>query len=249
MASLPQKTGGKLIDTWTYAYRGAPADFGADEEKQPQLVQDCKVTFRVYIVKEQKALHEPPHLTAGVSFKVECEQPLLRLEGTDLELLRKEAFARCDAHFATKWEKWYLVEVIPQGSYQGSGTGLIFQYRDVERGVAWDGTVLLKDRDWNARRYEEKISAWPGEFTNRNGRIVACIIASPANTAALEEFTRRIDLLREALEKMLTPENILTTLLHLSSLTLLPAAPLQTVESGEVSKPSKEGIDSPSTTP
>lgn len=225
MPALPQKTQGKLVDTWIYAYRGAPADFGVEEDKQPQLVQDKKVEFKVYIVKEQKALAEPPHLTAGVSFKVECEEPLLRLTGSDLEQLRQEAFARCNTHYSTEWERWYLVEVIHQSPYQGNGSGFILQYRDVERGVAWNGTVLLKDRDWNSRRYEEKISAWPGNFTSRGGKIIACIPATPENTAALKEFTKRIELLRGALEKMLTPDNIDTTLKRLSSMTLLPPAP------------------------
>lgn len=225
MASLPSKTQGKLIDTWIYAYRGVAAEFGADEEEAKQLVQDKKVEFKVYLVKEQKALHEPPHLTAGVKIRVECEAPRLHLEGTDLELLRLEAFARCETHYATQWEKWYLVEVIPQSTYQGLGAGFILQYREVERGTAWNGTLLLKDRSWNARRYEEQIKEWPGVFTNQGGRVIACIPASPSNTKALEEFARRIAVLRKALEAMLTPEKIHDTLAMMGSLTLLPPAP------------------------
>lgn len=225
MPALPQHTRGKLVDTWTYAYRGVAEEFGADEEERQILVQDKKVEFKVYLVKDQKPAQEPPHITSGVRFRVECETPCLRLEGTDLEVLRQEAFARCDSHYATKWEKWYLVEIMPMAPYQGLGAGFTLQYRDVERGVAWNGKILLKDREWNARRYEEKITDWPGEFKDQGGHVLACIPATKANTQALVEFTRRIHLLREALQKMITPEKIQTTLSQLGSLTLLPASP------------------------
>lgn len=224
MPALPSSTKGKLVDTWTYAYKGADQPSVDEGELGPLLVKDKKVSLRVLLVKDQKALTEPPHLTAGVRFRVECDDPHLVLMGTDIEPLRKEAFALCDARYATKWEPWYLVEVIQNTPYQGNGGGFVFQYRDVHRGVAWDGTVLLKDREWNACSYESKITPWPGVFTNQRGRVIACIPATEANTAALKEFDRRIQELRKALEELLTPDTIAETLLHLSSLTLLPPA-------------------------
>lgn len=223
MPALPSKTQGKLVDMWIYAYRGPeqpePEDDDPHDPKK-KLITDQRVELRVYIVKEQKALNEPPHLTSAVKFRVECDNPKFHIFGTDLELLRKDGFARCDDRFKTQWTPYYLVEVRPDHPYQGLGAGLCFSYRQIEKGIAWDGTELLKDRDWNARRYEDKIEAWPGDFTDKQGKVVACIPKTPANDAALEEFTRRIVKLRENIGGLLEPKVIMQTLTHLSQLTI-----------------------------
>ncbi len=221
MPALPTKTQGKLVDTWVYAYRGVEqADDVDGDDSKKKLVTDQRVELRVYMVKEQTALRSPPHLTAGVLFRVDCENPKFQLTGTDVELLRKDAFARCDDRFKTRWTPYYLVEVRPEHPYQGLGSGLCFSYRQIEKGIAWDGTELLKDRDWNARRYEDKIEAWPGDFTDKQGKVIACIPNTPANDAALEEFAKRIVKLRESIASLLEPKVIMQTLTHLSQLTI-----------------------------
>ena len=64
---------------------------------------------------------------------------------------------------------------------------------------------------------------WPGEFTDKNGKVVACIVASTENTKALEEFAERVNALRKKLADLLKPDNITLTLMNLSSNSLLPA--------------------------
>lgn len=221
MPKLPSKTQGKLVDTWVYAYRGLeqPQEAGEDTPRK-KLVTDQRVQLNVYLIKEQTPLSSPPHLTAGVHFRVECDNPKVHLTGTDIELLRKEAFALCDDRFKTTWTPYYLVEVRPEHPFRGQGAGLSFGYRQIEKGIAWDGTELLKDRDWNARSYEYKIEAWPGDFTNQAGKVIACIPKTAENDAALEEFSRRIGKLRENIAALLEPKVILETLAHLNHLTL-----------------------------
>lgn len=97
-----------------------------------------------------------------------------------------------------------------------------FSYERVEKGVTWDGKELLRQRDWRA---DVVVKPWPGRFEDRNGRVIACIEVTDHNTAALEEFTRRIHELRRRLSDTLKPENIGHTLATLSSLALLPPAP------------------------
>lgn len=219
---MRSETSGKLVDKWVYAYRGPenPVDDtedGEHSERRP-LVRDQKVFVNVSIIKELKKTDAPPHETKGVSFLVECELPKFKMIGTDIELLRKEAFARCDEQYATKWEPFFLVKV-SRGWVDGMGSGMDFTYREVSRGTGWDGSLLLRDRKYGSR---EEISAWPGEFRDEQGNVIACIPRTPANTEALEEFSRRIDALRGRIADLLRPATIVETLANLSSNALLP---------------------------
>lgn len=224
------KTQGKRVATLHYAYKGPiqgdPQDEPTDEGTPPKLplVRDLKVEVKVFLVQDLKETDTPPHTAKSVEFALECEAPEFKLIGTDIELLRKEAFARCDEHYATKWGKYFLVEV--RKSYHGSegaGTGMDLVYRDVHKGTAWDGTLLLKEEHWR-HGHAVKITAWPGEFRTQNNRVIACIEATPANQAALEEFTVRVDALRVRIAALLEPDTILQTLANLSQNALLPPA-------------------------
>lgn len=230
---MKSQTGGKKVAEFVFAYKGpetqrAPEGEHADEddEKKPlPLVRDQKCKIVVYLVSKLKETDSPPHETGESYFRLECDAPKFRLEGTDIELLRKEAFGRCNEHYATKWEPFFIVEVRRVGFSNGYGTDIDFCYRDCWKGTAHDGTLLLKDREWGGR--DEKITAWPGEFRDREGKVIACIPKTPANKASLEQFTGKIDQIRDALAAMLRPENIMFTLLHQDRLALKgpPAAP------------------------
>ena len=63
---------------------------------------------------------------------------------------------------------------------------------------------------------------WPGAFTDKGGRVIACIQATEQNREALKEFCARTDLLREKLAEFLRPEVIEENLLRLASCPLLP---------------------------
>jgi hypothetical protein len=121
--------------------------------------------------------------------------------------------------YRTKWETYYLVEIKPEHVYEGIGTGFTFGWDEVEKGVAWDGSLLLRQH----RNYGGTvISPWPGEFRDKNGKVMACIPGTPENLRALREFRDRIDALREKLADFLRPDVIQQTLSNLSGNNLLP---------------------------
>lgn len=217
----------KLIDTWIYSHKGIVEEAG-DLEAEPEnvpsrrLVRDQRIDVKLYIVKEFEEIDSPPHATKSVSFIAKCDNPKISVSGTDIEAIRRAVWAELDKAFKIKWSNWFLVDLTPQRPYEGFGTGMSFSYKNVEKGVAWDGAELL--RDWRYRRsggnYE--IRPWPGAFTDNGGRIIACIPNTPENEAALEEFGRRIDELRKRLASFLEPEVIIKTLQNLNGVTLLP---------------------------
>jgi hypothetical protein len=92
---------------------------------------------------------------------------------------------------------------------------------------------LLKEESWHHGR-AVKITAWPGEFRNQNNRVIACIEATPANKAALEEFTLRVDALRVRIAALLEPAVILHTLANLGNNALLPPPDTATRGDGAV---------------
>ncbi|PZO71731.1 MAG: hypothetical protein DI629_21325, partial [Mesorhizobium amorphae] len=70
------------------------------------------------------------------------------------------------------------------------------------------------------------ISAWPEAFKDRRGRTLACVPATDANVAALEDFSRRIENLRSVLAEFVSPDRIEETLgaIAAGAMTLLPPA-------------------------
>ena len=210
----------KLVTTWEYVFEGvenpraaqregaSDEDLAVEEEagaavelrqEQPR-VGERRVQVQVYLLTTTRAAAAPPHPPAEVAFRVECKSPEFSAEGTDLEALRQAVFGFLDRELAIRWEKFFLVEVSPQHTYGiGLGAGLLFSYRDVERGTTHDGTLLLREYDSSRRSGAWKIAPWPGRFTNRQGKVIACIEGTPANRAALEEYTSRVGQLREVL--------------------------------------------------
>jgi len=228
---------GKLVDTWYYAYKGIPKPLESeelpDEDAEPinPTVGWIKTEVRVYLVKETKDIGEPPHETHKVSFRVECDEPLFEFTGHDIEALHAASWEKLDSHFEIKWTRWFLVKVSQESIYEGVGTAMSFTYDTVEKGVTHDGKELLRQDKWGRR---EKITPWPGRFVDRCGRVQACIPETDANRAALEEFAKRVNLLRERLADFLKPEVIEENLRLLGSCNLLPPVPLALPEVIEV---------------
>ena len=205
------KSSGRLVDTWYYEYKGIE---GKDCEEGD--VKEIKVPIEVRIGREFKNSTAPPKEVKEVWFTISCENPSFTLLGPDIEALRADMWSKLDKNFATKWERWYLIEIDHRSPYEGLGTGLCFSYEDIEKGVAFDGSLLMREF-----RHGYVVKPWPGEFVTRDNRILACIPATKSNKKALEEFTSRIDKLREHLAELVRPANILKTLSTLSS--ILPA--------------------------
>lgn len=226
----------KVIDTWYYKVKDVefqdqefvPQD--EREEGEPKYkevktrVRNKTVKVELIMEKTTKQSEEAPHPLDTVSFELRCAEIGQKLVGTDIEALRAGMWAMLDKKFEIKWERYYLVEVDRHHPYQGLGAGLTFSYRDIHKGTTWDGKVLMKI--WRGGSYGsgDRIEPWPGEFTNKAGKVIACIPETDMNTAALEEFSKRVDELRKRLAEFLTPERIMETLTNLSGFALLPPA-------------------------
>jgi hypothetical protein len=156
-----------------------------------------------------------------VNFLITCDEPKFKFGGTDIEQLRYAAWDMLDQKYTIKWENYFLVQVQPERIFDGTGSGLSFSYKHVYKGTTWDGKELMKDFAW---RGEPKISAWPGRFTDKAGKSIACIPDTDENRHALEEFAKRIDTLRGMIRDTLRPETIMQTLQNLTGLALLPQA-------------------------
>lgn len=228
---ISSRRDGTLVDTWVYEFSGlAPEDTRTEEEieegvkKPAPTVHGKKIKIELRLIKEFARSERPPLATKEVSFKVLCKEANIEIEGTDIEALRVAVWDRLDKKYGTVWETYYLVEIAPGRTWEGIGTGLNFSYKTVERGVAWDGTLLLReyDRGGDFRTSPYKVSPWPGEFRDKNGTVLACIPGGAKNHDALTEFARRIDALRDKLVDMVRPERILHTLETLSTNNLLP---------------------------
>jgi hypothetical protein len=181
-------------------------------------VSGIKVPVEVRLQKKFQDSEKPPLEIREVWFSVECKDPEFYLEGQDIEVLRAAMWELIDKKFAVKWEHYFLVEITRESCYEGIGSGLMFSYKHIRKGTAWDGTLLL--RDWH--RYSERIEPWPGEFVNKHGKVMACIPDTKENQESLDEFAKRIDALREKLSEFLKPDTIMQTLLGMSGLSLLP---------------------------
>ena len=223
MPKAKSRSNGKLIDTWYYEYEGIPSDTpeDVDEEQPAPKVQAIKVPIKLSIFKKFNSA-TPPLAVSEVWFGVECEKPEFFLTGSDIEALRAAMWEKLDEHFAVKWENYYLVEIRHDHPYQDIGTGLVYGYETVEKGTAFDGTLLLRKREWSRG---DVISPWPGEFRDERGNVIACVPCSDVNRKALEEFGKRIDLLREKLIDLVRPDAIEQTLFNLTCNNFLLPAP------------------------
>jgi hypothetical protein len=208
---------GKVIDTWYYE-RG-------DNARIPIQVRLTKVARDdKYDVLGER--NRPPFETLRVALNVELDGQVL--SGTDVESLRQAVWAELDKKYAIQWIDYYLVTVKPERPYEGMGTGFTLGYEDVQKGLTWDGKELL--RRIGHRGYI--VSPWPGQFTDRNGNIQACLPATKENRKGLEEFVDRVATLRELIRKFLESERFEDNLRQLATTgTLLPPVDRKLLES------------------
>ncbi len=221
---------GKLIDTWHYEYKGLTEESRVTEEepdKKPRrFVEAKKVAIELRLIKNYTG-STPPLAVKDVEFLLVCKDLDIRLRGNGIETLRAAMWEKLDEKFSVTWEFYYLVRVEPALVYRGIGTGIAFTREYVEKGTAWDGTLLLKDlRDSR----DPIISPWPGTFRDKGGKVLACIPASKENREALDQFAAGIDRMRDTLAAYLKPENIETTLKTLGTVSFMLPAPQPEVD-------------------
>ncbi|MBG6083086.1 hypothetical protein [Rubrivivax gelatinosus] len=227
---------GALIDTWYWKYQGVDSDLSAHlkgeerdleddgngprQDRRPQLVKEQVVKIEVRLLKEL-ADEQVPRTVRAVEFAVVCPALGIRLQGTDIEALRVALWSKLESIHAIRWERWYLVQISPASSYVGDiETGFCLSESTIYRGVARDGTALMRERPRGRNYAEWRYGLWPGEYQDRNGHVMACIPATEANERSLEEFRARIRELRCRLSELVRPEVILQTLANLSGVGL-----------------------------
>lgn len=231
---------GILVDTWYWTYQGVEGDLGkhlrgkaAQEEgddplneapdPKPLLVKDQKVPIEIRLVKKfnDDAI---PASVKGVEFVASNKHLGISLAGTDIEALRVAVWSKLEAEFRIEWKPYLLIEIDSAGSwYRGISEGLSLTEITVYRGMARDGTELLREYDRNGVSGPYKYRPWPGEYEDKNGRVVACIPASEENQASMKNFRARIAELRKRLADLVKPDVIMATLANLSGSNLLPS--------------------------
>lgn len=229
----------KKVDTWWFNLedvlnRQVPKDKSEedDESDKPEMVDvqtmaERKIPVEVYMVKEMDEVKTPPHPVDKVWLEVECKQSQykinFKLEGPDITCLKDEAWSLLDKRFEIQWFEYYLVTISPARIFDGDGEGLELSYKSVWKGITWEGKLLLKEYH-RSRDEHYRIKPWSGVFKGRDGTVIACIPENDMTKSALEEFCKKIVLVREALEKMVTPEAIMNTLTNIAGLKLLQAS-------------------------
>ena len=207
---MPSKYDGKVVDSW----------FWENDKKE-------RIEVKLRLIKKSQdekytdgdtVRNKPPFETLSTEFSIKLEKPKVEICGTDCEALRQYIWAELKKEFAIKWERYYRVSIRPESPYRGLGTGFTLEYHDIEKGTTHDGEHLL--REYRNHGYE--VMPWPGEFTDRRGRVQACIPDTKINRKGLEEFAKRIVTLREQLAEFLEPEVIQKNLAGLASRNSLP---------------------------
>ncbi len=219
---------GVLVDTWYYAHKAVDGDQGEgmDDEAPGQApkVAERKVEIKVRLLKETREADAAPHITSGVSFEATCREFDVRVVGTDIEAIRKAVFSRLDETLAIRWDEHFLVHVERPHIWEGTGSGALVRWTTVWKGEAWDGSLLMREFDFHRSSSSTwRISPWPGAFSQKNGRVMACIPCTEKNRAGLEEFAAKLDQLRKLLAGFLSPEHIQATLANLAGVAFLPA--------------------------
>lgn len=226
---------GVLIDTWTWKYQGVEDSISAHlcgqesepidadgsmhpaEDRRHLLVKEQVLKIEVRLLKEFKD-EELPRTVKGVEFVVVCAVLGIRLVGPDIEALRVALWAKLEKAHEISWERWYLVQVAAAQSFKGDfEVGFALSQNTIYRGVAKDGTVLMREYERGRSFGPWRYKPWPGEYQDKGGHVIACIPATPENEKALDEFRDRIRELQRRLSDMVKPQVILKTLANLAA--------------------------------
>lgn len=212
---------GQKVETLWYDIEQLVGEDITDEEGgDRRKVVNRKIAIDLYMQKQFNTADErpAPAETIDLSFSLMCPETHDVVHGFDIRAMLKEMRGRLDHRFKIAWANYFIVRVGPARSFDGGiGTGLAFSYDTIERGVALDGSLLMRRMNHHSRLHERLwiIEPWPKDV-KENGRIVATIIATDENRAKLELFQQKIDLLRKALADMVTPQRLEETLLMAS---------------------------------
>ncbi len=235
MARRTNGRNGLLVDTWTWKYQGVEENLsdhlkglesepcGADgeqeqsEDMRPLLVQERVLKIEVRLLKEFKD-ENLPRTVKGVEFAVLCDELGIGLIGPDIEVLRVALWAKLEKAHEIVWEPWYLVQIARAQSFVGDHeVGFALSQNTIYRGVAKDGTVLMREFDRGRTSGPWRYKRWPGEYQDKGGHVIACIPATAGNDKALDEFRARIRELQRRLSDLVKPQLIQHTLANLAA--------------------------------
>jgi hypothetical protein len=216
-ARISQSPGhGVKVDTFHFDIQqvvGEEADENDGGSKDRTLQR--KVTFDLFMVKKFDGNTDlpPPSAVTDVSFRFFCSETKDEVFGSDVSIMLKEMRSKLDARFKIAWKRWFLVKIDPASVYPGDGSGLTISWEEIERGEAYDGSILMRRHDRYAQLHSSKwkVSTWPENFIEKN-RMLAAIPATPENLAALERAKTQIDELRRLLVERVGPKFIEQTL-------------------------------------
>lgn len=218
----PSKSSGhgvKVDTIWYDIEQLTGVDVDEDGNDRRRVV-NRKVQIDVYLNKQFATTEgvPAPAATVGLGLTMVCDETGDVSRGFDSREVIKDLRAKLDHRFAIKWENWYYVKIDRARIYQGMGTGLEFSYDTIERGVALDGSVLMRryNRSHGPHQSAWIVEPWPKQVKD-NGRVVATIVASAENTSKLETFQSKIDELRKFLAELVTPERLEQTLMAAAS--------------------------------
>lgn len=200
---------GKKVDTLFYDVDSTAAqNDGSGAARHTQ-----KIAIDIYLEKILDTKDAPPPAqTLGIGLTAVCEATGEEVFGTDLNAILCAMRSKLDRRYAIKWDRWLLVKIDPVRTIEQSGAGLQLTWREVERGEAADGSVMMRSfnvhSDWRNRWI---IEPWP-DIVKEKGQIVATIPATDENELALRTFSEKIVALREALATLVSPDEIQKTL-------------------------------------
>lgn len=221
---------GVLVDTIHYESAGvsltekAAQALSEDAELGGDIrVGQVKIPVEVRLRKEFKAGGGTSRAVERMQFSLICRRPAVTLRGTDIETLRLAMWAELDRSSAISWEQHLLITIEPVAGYgEGVSEGLRLEERTVWKGITRDGYEMLREHSHDRMGIGWTYRPWPGAFTDRRGRVTACIPATGANEEAMDEFRGRIRALRAKLQDLVRPDTIAATLANLSGIPLLP---------------------------
>jgi hypothetical protein len=227
---------GTLVDTWYWDFPGidlvgslghpeADEDEGNAHERAKKLVKGQKIPVEVRILKHYTGEGGAQQTPKAVEFSVSCPALNLSATGTDIEALRVAMWSMLEKTYKIQWERYLIVAIGNAHGFQATvETGFALGTSSVWKGVAPDGTIILREFDHGGNRFSNyKYRPWPGEYSNKDGNVLACIPATEKNEAAIEQFRASILTLKERLQELVKPEQILQTLENLSNIAMLPA--------------------------
>ncbi|TLX16586.1 hypothetical protein [Rhizobium sp. MHM7A] len=215
-AKIRQSPGqGSKIDTFHFDVQQVIGEVSDGEGNSKDRILQRKVSFDLFMVKrfDESTDLPPPAAVTDVSFRLFCEETKDEVFGSDVSVMLKDMRSRLDKRFRITWKPWFLVKIDPARIYEGSGSGLTISWEDIERGEAYDGSVLMRRWDRYAQLHSShwKVSTWPKNFIEKN-KMLAAIEATPENRAALELARDQIDELRRVLVERVGPKFIEQTL-------------------------------------